>query len=385
MAASANVAGHLRVLVWYWGRTGAGPLYTLELLRSLAAQSGLTVEGSIATGNALRSETTALGLPIDIEPTYDDKASFALRTLRLPLLRHRFARLLHRRPFDIVFSTMNHPWTPFVVDCVTASGAAYIPVLHDAQPHPGETQPLWRWRRQREIDAASHILTLSAAVAADVARLHHVPRTKISVIPYGIPAMPTVRLEPRAFPTDRPFRFLFFGRIMAYKGLAVLAAAWRQFRADTKAPCELWIVGSGDLTPYHDVLTGLPDCTIVNSWLSETDIAAQLNQADAIVLPYTEASQSGVTSQAYAAGLPVIVTPVGGLAEQIVPNETGLRAAAATAEAVATAMQQMLDAARYERLAQGVAAFRAQHTFMAQGALYADLFHKIRPRARNAA
>ncbi len=131
MAVSAETERPLRTLVWYWGRTGAGPLYTLELLRSLAAQPGLTVEGSIAAGNALRNETAALGLPLDIVPTYDDRVSFALATLRLPFLRHRFGCLLRKRRFDIVISTMNHLWTPLLVNCVRDSGAAYMPVLQE--------------------------------------------------------------------------------------------------------------------------------------------------------------------------------------------------------------------------------------------------------------
>lgn len=385
MAVLAEIAAPCRVLVWYWGRTGAGPLYTLELLRSLAAQPGLSVAGSIAAGNALRAETEALGLPLDIVPTYDDRKSFALMTLRLPLLRHRFNKFLRQQRFDIVLSTMNHLWTPLLVDCVGASGAAYIPVLHDAQPHPGEAQPLWRWRRQREVNAARAIITLSSAVADGVAQLNHFQRQNISVIPYGIPAMADARQETRLFPTTRPFRFLFFGRIMAYKGLALLAAAYRLLRSQTQRPCELWIVGAGDLNPYQTALEGLPDCTVVNRWLSDTEITGYLNEADAVVLPYTEASQSGVTSQAYAAGLPVIVTPVGGLVEQVVPDQTGLRATAATAEAVAAAMFQMLDPIRYERMGKAVAAFRTQNTFMAQGALYADLFRRIMPQTRKAA
>ena len=377
MAVSAETVPPCRVLIWYWGRTGAGPLYALELLRSLAAQPGLKVEGSIAAGNALRDETEALELPLTIVPTYDDRKSFALTTLRLPLIRHSFNKFLRKHRFDIVLSTMNHLWTPFLVDCVTASGAAYIPVLHDAKPHPGEAQPFWCWRRQREVNAARAIITLSEAVANGVSQLNHFPRSNISVIPYCIPAMLGARQEARLFPTNRPFRFLFFGRIMAYKGLTLLAEAYHLLRAQTQRPCELWIVGAGDFTPYQAALAKLPDCTIINRWLSDAEITGHLNEADAVVLPYTEASQSGVTSQAYAAGLPVIVTPVGGLAEQVVPDQTGLRSKAATAEAVATAMLQMLDPIRYERMGKAVTAFRAQNTFMAQGALYANLFRHV--------
>ena len=43
-----------------------------------------------------------------------------------------------------------------------------------------------------------------------------------------------------------------------------------------------------------------------------------------VVLPYRSATQSGVTHVAYALGVPVITTDVGGLAETVTPGETGL-------------------------------------------------------------
>lgn len=365
-----------RVLVWYWGRTGAGPLYALELLRSFMQQPDLSVSGSIAAGNALRTETTALGLPLEIVDTYHDKASFARATLRLPLIRARFARYLRQQRFDIVLSTMNHLWTPLLADCVTRSGARYIPVFHDATPHPGEAQPFWRWRRQQEIRQARHIMTLSTAVADGVAAAYAYPRGKISVIPYGIPAMPSARQETRTFPAERPFRFMFFGRIMAYKGLERLLAAYRLLRQN-QPQAELWLVGAGDCSPYQAALADLPGLTIVNRWIEEPEIPGFLNQADAIVLPYSEASQSGVTSQAYAAGLPVVVTPVGGLTEQLIPDVTGVLAADTSPAAFAAAMQRLLAPNFYAQLANQVQHYRQAWSFMAQGRVYADLFQRV--------
>ena len=51
--------------------------------------------------------------------------------------------------------------------------------------------------------------------------------------------------------------------------------------------------------------------------MPETEIGALLAWSDALVLPYREASQSGVVAAALAAGRPVIATSVGGLREQL--------------------------------------------------------------------
>ncbi|HFE54124.1 MAG TPA: glycosyltransferase, partial [Bacteroidetes bacterium] len=46
--------------------------------------------------------------------------------------------------------------------------------------------------------------------------------------------------------------------------------------------------------------------------------------ADAVVLPYLTATQSGIVPMAYAYGVPVITTSVGGLPEVVEEGRTGL-------------------------------------------------------------
>lgn len=359
-----------KILLWYWGRTGAGPLYTLELLRALRVQPELTVTASLAAGNSLREDFLQLGAPLHWVETYHNMPSFALATLRLPRLRHAFQAFLRRERFDAVLSTMGHLWTPLLADCITASGAAYIPVLHDATPHPGEAQPLWQWRRQRELKQARQVITLSAAVAQGVNENTGFPARNISVIPYGVAPLPGLAPEPRVLPTNRPFRFLFFGRIMAYKGLDLLLEAWHELR-QAQPQAELVIAGAGDMAPYAQQLASLSGITCVNRWIDDTEMPRFFAAADAVVLPYREASQSGITCQAYAAGLPIIATPVGGLVEQVVAGKTGLLAAAVSAPALATAMRQLMDATTYNQLANGVQLQRETLTFAAQAPLYA--------------
>jgi len=60
-------------------------------------------------------------------------------------------------------------------------------------------------------------------------------------------------------------------------------------------------------------------------------------------LPYGEASQSGVAASAYAAGRPVVATPVGGLVEQVVHGTTGLLAQDLSAEALADEVAALVD------------------------------------------
>jgi glycosyltransferase involved in cell wall biosynthesis len=57
--------------------------------------------------------------------------------------------------------------------------------------------------------------------------------------------------------------------------------------------------------------------TVENRWVPEPEIGRLLAWSDALILPYREATQSGVAAAALAAGRPVIATRVGGLGEQL--------------------------------------------------------------------
>jgi glycosyltransferase involved in cell wall biosynthesis len=62
---------------------------------------------------------------------------------------------------------------------------------------------------------------------------------------------------------------------------------------------------------------GLEGVETINRWLTEIEIRDLISQADVVIFPYTEASQSGVIPSAIALGKRLIVSEVGGLTEQI--------------------------------------------------------------------
>jgi glycosyltransferase involved in cell wall biosynthesis len=110
-------------------------------------------------------------------------------------------------------------------------------------------------------------------------------------------------------------RLLCFGRLLPYKGLDLLAEAVASLPAD--AAVILRVVGCGPESPALDALRACRGVTVENRWVPEAEIGALFGWSDALILPYREASQSGVAAAALAAGRPVIATRVGGLREQL--------------------------------------------------------------------
>ncbi len=121
---------------------------------------------------------------------------------------------------------------------------------------------------------------------------------------------------------------LFFGYIRAYKGLDLLIQAMpRVLQAIPE--CHLLIVGESyePISTYERLIdtTGIrSSTTLINRFIPNEYVALFYEVADVVVLPYREATQSGILNIAYGCLKPVIVSDVGGLAEFVEEGKTGL-------------------------------------------------------------
>lgn len=334
----------MRILLWYWGRRGGGAQFSLGLARELARRPGIALSLSLSAQGELLDEFRAVGAPIDMVQTYRGLAGFAIGLLRVPGLARRLVEQAGQA--DVVLSGMTHTWTPLVAPALARAGIPFVPVVHDAAPHPGDPAFAWGWRLKRELGAARAAIALSDTVAATLAQ----QAPGLRIIRMALPAL-IHGTQRRAPPLGVGLRLLFFGRFRAYKGLDLLRDAFRDFRA-AHPVATLRVVGEGDAEALAPGLSALPGVTVESRWVAEDAIAPLLAEADAVVLPYREASQSGVAPQALAMGIPVVATPVGGLIEQVREGQGGILAGAVTAEALAEALHRLAAPGAIPRLGQ---------------------------------
>jgi glycosyltransferase involved in cell wall biosynthesis len=337
----------MRLLLWYWGRRGAGGQITLALARALARRDDVALALSLSAQADLLEEIDALGLPTDRVRTYRDAAGFALGMARVPGLARRLVRQARDFRADAVVSVMTHLWTPLVAPALARAGLRYVPMVHDAEPHPGDAGALWEWRLGRELDAAQSAIVFSESVAAGLRRRR--PGLALHRLALGA-------LLPGATPAARGAgagpHFVNLGRLRAYKGIDLLRDAWALFQPRHPG-ATLLVAGEGDAEALAPGLSALPGVTVQARWLDEAEMAALVAGADAVVLPYREASQSGVAPVAHGMGVPVVATAVGGLAEQVRDGVDGVLARALTPEALAEAMAIIADPTRRAALAEG--------------------------------
>jgi glycosyltransferase involved in cell wall biosynthesis len=326
------------------------------LARALAARDDLAPQLSIARGSEWFERTADLDLPMHVVDTYSNIPTALMSSFRLPGIAVGFRKFLESQGIAAVVSTMRGPWTTPMLPAIKRSGVGLISIVHDAEPHLGERAPLFRWAQRREIAASVGAIALSDHVARQVIATGLLPHHRVWRMAHGaLPPSPR-SMRPAsssaAMPGRRLFRLVFAGRIEPYKDLGLLVEA--VIEAQRRVPIALTIAGSGRLAVASDRLAAIEDLTVDNRWLDDDALDRHVTGADALILPYREASQSGVVALAFAAGVPAIVTPVGGLVEQVRHGKSGLIATSTEPSALAEAIVRLAsDPKLHDRCARG--------------------------------
>ena len=121
---------------------------------------------------------------------------------------------------------------------------------------------------------------------------------------------------------DSPFRLLYFGVIRPYKGVEDLVEAFSMLDREVACQFRLSIVGETweGCTAPDEAIARSPHKDLierVDKYVSDEELGAYVARADAVVLPYHRSSLSGPLFIAMTAGLPTVVTAVGGLIEVV--------------------------------------------------------------------
>jgi glycosyltransferase involved in cell wall biosynthesis len=325
----------MRVLIWHWGRRGGGPLFAACLAEAINALPGQQAILSLAAGAEILHQPNPLAC-IWPEPTYNGTAGYLLKRALSPALTSRTLGKLQELQPDFAICAM-----PALLDGRMLAGLKraripYAVIVHDAAAHPGDAISFTMLDQRRLLRGAAALVTLSAHVANDLAALN-------------LPA-PMIRLWHPAFafgpPAPAPLthggkpRLLFFGRLLAYKGIDLLAASLARLGPDL--PFDLRICGDGPPSPALAALSARPGVTLERRWIAEAELSGLLAWSDGLILPYREASQSGVAAAALAAGRYVLATKVGGLAE--LAGKPGVTLCPPSAEGIAAGFASMFAA-----------------------------------------
>lgn len=195
--------------------------------------------------------------------------------------------------------------------------------FHDVIPHSGAD--IDKRRNEEEfLGKADNILVLSKQFIPVVEKLIHKSRHNILYMRHGTMNYPKFTGTFSEEETNGSINFLFFGRIQKYKGLHVLSEAFDKVQKQYP-DAHLTVAGSGDFSEYEEEYAALENTTVMNKYITDDEIAYLFSKPNTVVvMPYIDATQSGITGMAYNYETPIISTDTGGLREQLFDGEVGV-------------------------------------------------------------
>jgi glycosyltransferase involved in cell wall biosynthesis len=328
----------MRLLVWQWGRFGAGPRYAAELAAGLREVENTEVLLSLSAQAEILAGPSAPDCDLAF-PTYTGLGGLLRRLPGALVGTGALARRLKSLRLDAAICAMPAPLDLFMASALRRAGIPFLVVVHDAERHPGDGFPIQMTLQRLLIQRANGLVALSTHVADRLRALGLLGARPLIMaehppFPYGPPPPP-----PRAH--GGKLRLLCFGRLLPYKGLDLLAEALELL--GPRADLEVRVAGSGPESPVLDTLRRLPGVMVENRWVPEPEVGDMLAWSDALVLSHREASQSGVAAAAVAARRWVVATRVGGIAEQL-RDEPMARLCEPNAPSLASAIRGLIEA-----------------------------------------
>lgn len=309
--------------------------YTVNLINALADEEGLKVD--------FIGSDIYLNYPINrrihyhnLRGSHDEKAWRIEKVKRifryylklLHFIRHTDSKVYHIQWLRFYF--IDGILLPTLLKLM---GKIVIYTVHDVLPHSQETPKMRRFFKHiyRKMD---HLVVHTGYIKLRLQNEFKIPENKISVVRHGVYSLQlsedlTKESCRKAMELkEKDIVLLFFGYITQYKGLPLLIEAFNTLKPK-HSNLKLLVAGkvSKDYQDsFEQIKAGISsnDIQITTKYLEDTEVEQHYKAADIVVLPYLEASQSGVMFISYAYGKPVIAPNFGGFPYDIELGKTGL-------------------------------------------------------------
>ncbi len=310
--------------------------YTIELANALVKYVDLTLiqpeKVSVACCDALDS---GIRVVIFKKPR--------IRDLRNVLSMQSIMRIIKDIDPDILHvQETNDPWYDWTL--LLNKMPPLVTTIHDVFRHPGDRQSVLGsdYTRRVAFYRSQKLIVHTHQLKNILTEQFKVPQERVNVLPHGELGSLYKRRVSQNSQFREPYTLLFFGRIWPYKGLKYLLEAMPLI-AERIPQVKLIIAGQGEnLQQYFP--SGYDDkrYEIINDFIPLEKVGNLFQRSMVTVLPYIEASQSGVAALSYGMGTLVVASEVGGLSEIVRHKEDGLLVPPRDIQALANAIISLL-------------------------------------------
>lgn len=226
-----------------------------------------------------------------------------------------------------------------------------VPELRD-NPAERAAALLRRPRTQMDNLAAADTVCAPSQFLADMFRNNGLQHDDLRMVPYGLPAS---RIQKQQVARPRtPLRLGFCGVLSPWKGLHVLVEAVRR----CQEPVQLAVHGRTDESMFQEYIDEVmasaandPRITFHGAY-SADETSRVFADMDVLVVPSTWYENTpNVVLEAFAAGVPAIVSDLGGLTEIVEPDRNGATFRPGDPDSLRTAIERIAaDASWFDSL-----------------------------------
>lgn len=300
--------------------------YAAQLVTALGSHCDVTLIAPEELGRIVDPPAKLVEMRVP-EHRYDPR--YIWKTLRM-------AWYIRRQRPDIFHVQDTHPLMCLLA--LLVRGPKVVVTLHDVTAHPGDEIWYRNIATNLLVRRADALVVHGEQIAKQFRIRYPQAAHKLHVSFHPIRTTYKKWSNPD---TREEKNVLVFGRIVKYKGLDILLQAAPRFH-EAAPDYTIVIVGGGDATENLPLIEKYKDfIKLENRRIADEEVAGFFQASAFVVMPYLEASESGVLSTSYAFERPVIVTRVGSLYERVEHGGTGLIIPPGDADALADAMIQM--------------------------------------------
>lgn len=292
---------------------------------------------------------------------------------RLPL---RIAKLLRAWRIDLVHTRNAEPFFYGVL----AAHLAGVPVLHSEHGRTFPERPLRRIIQRLLLRYVNEAFAVSEQLRQELAAELGVRPDRFSVLRNGVDCAKFRPGGSRLSSSDprRTLRIGTVGRLAGVKNYPLLLRAFARLPAEP--PCTLVLVGDG---PDRGMLERVAWCLGIRDRVEfaghRDDVPSILQELDIFVLPSSSEGMSNTLLEAMATGVAVLASDVGGNAEIVQPERSGLLFRSGDVEAVTSQLGRLVADAKLRAALGGAAAerVRAHYSIEAMLSRYEALYRHV--------
>lgn len=232
----------------------------------------------------------------------------------------RLLALLRKFSPDVIHAQETTDWRIFFLSKMFSKKRLVL-TIHDVTSHPGEHKGFLGAISRMFRQSAGKIIVHGEYLRQQLKLNHPDLVASVHVVPHGV--LSIYKQWDNESVMEEEKTILFFGRLAKYKGLDILLEAHRLLLKNMPK-AKLIIAGKGELLPIDTIEDDQrQSLEIHHRFIPNKEVSRFFRRAMVVVLPYTEASQSGVVPIAYSFGKPVVVTAVGSIPEVVKDGISG--------------------------------------------------------------